>query len=532
MKTATQLHSHAATQQNRKAQRPKQKSPTVFFARQSLFFIAFLFLSWQSAFAYPFWVVSAHSDGDPCSNPHIYVTSSYATSDPAPSNAYLHVELQYQLSGGMWVYYDDYNPPMGLVEGVIWTFNLDPFLPPFPYGSGSNISFRAVVSLYENGNHWENVSNITTVFYPPTDYMGQPEITHAEFTGSHYQVSDCIPYTNIIRTNTTDLDLGAVSVRFHESNRYGDPLGEFYNEQVHWTKPLGGIGIPMPTFLDFEWEVNNNFANIITTYSGYLLIEIDYADYCETNSHKEFMLVRINNLPAISEFELIYENFGGPATPGYPYTSTHIFSPSHDVINPVELGSSTGGMYITTTTPYFAEWEVVISRWNGLGFTPIGGHTEISPNFSLDYIRFGHPMFYAQPNFSPADNPNNHIDELHKVELVLRSPNCPEATEYSYFVFPASLEFYRVDQDQGSEINHWHTRDEVTGGLWINIDQNAEIENLSVSLYSTSGQEVLQRNNWQKGTQLLDIPNLSKGVYILYVTDASGKQIYRTKVFF
>ncbi|MCH8546052.1 MAG: hypothetical protein LAT54_04910 [Cryomorphaceae bacterium] len=480
--------------------------------------------------AFPDWSVSLSINGDECDGHTLNVYSNFATVQPN-SRAYVEVIVEYRLQGSSnpWHFHGGVITAPSVFDGNLYGTFLDPYDVPQPYQAPQTFEFRAHLTLHDAPNAHEVFTNIEGVFYPSFDPVGIPEIQNAELNDNgYYELSNCFPETHFFDLNSINVDLGGISIRFYESDQSGGFGNQVPPTQIGWTRPPGGVGIYMPDYQSFLQTFNiSTWFDFLSNNTGYFMISIEYEDYCFTDMHQVDIHIRINSTPAVADFDFQMDD---PATPINP--PTIFFPPSQDINNPVEIGSGSGRVNMASTSPYYAEWEMIIEKWDGNNFNVVGGRNETSPTYSQSQFNPFNPTFY--PN--PSNNPVNNIDELYKIELVLSSPNCPDASLMSYFTVPAHLEFMRYAQTPniGDVDANWHTQTSGYNAVNLHIaDQYDVPENNGIfktKVIAMDGRTVFQSVDVTTGTNHIELPSVSKGVYIIQAFDKNNQLIYNGKI--
>ena len=500
--------------------------------KTSLLIILFsVFLFQNNLFAYPEWVVGAYTTGDECSEHQFHVTSSFPT--PHPNNAYLIVTLQSQTGVyNSWVNEATFTTLPGLIVGTVATFNIDPFsAPPGPWNPPVSISYRAVVELVEpQGNH-SLTTNSHSLLFPSHNANAEVEIENTTFNGNYYPISNCAPENYTLIFNENGIDIRTIEVSIHTSDASGTPGSLLHYD--HWTVPIGGTGPAPITFHMFMQMLNTQFNNIILNELGYVLIDVTFEDWCQNTSHNEVLLIQINEIPYVSDFELIYADPAGDPFYNGPYPWDALVSqPSHNVNNPVELGNFTGGIFITATSTHFEKWELTVSRDQGQGFDAVGQMSGTNPAGLVGYFRLSNPEFYNHSGFNLSDNPAMNLDETYMVELTLTTPECDPSYEYSYFEFPSSL-FGKRTTSSGDKntLNHWVGQSTQEQMLSLHIDEKTPAREVNVEIFSVDGRKVYEAAKLSPGTSKFSL-QVPKGVYILRAFDEQSQELYTTKVMF
>jgi hypothetical protein len=506
------------------------------FGQNNRYLIGLIFLTLflpLSSFAFPGWIITLNKSGGECSDAHFEVYSSFARAYPDRSS-YIDLVIQWKVVGqSTWITETVPNLPQGLIDGLIYDFNIDPTSPPNPYSPPVSIEYRVVATLNTPTGGYDLVSDQSHIVHFYTlDANGVPVINNSTINqpNGYRELSNCFPQTHLFELNSTNLDLGSVHIQIFESNANGDNSGNqiFLPWPDSWTRPVGGPGIPQPDFFNFQSDFNDQvWFPFIENNLGYYLVIIDYADRCETIDHTEVLHIRINSTPAVVDFEFQMDD---PSTPINP--PIILLPPSQDINNPVEIGSGSGRVNMASTSPYYAEWEMIIEKWDGTTFNPAGGYLETSPTYSQLQFNPFNPTFYSSNN----DNPANNLDELYKIELILRSPNCPDASLMSYFKVPTNLANMRFGQTSNSgELDaNWHTQTSGQNGVKLHIAEQYDVpENNGVfkaKVIAMDGRTVFQSVDVTIGTNYIELPSVSKGVYIIQAFDKNDQLIYNGKI--
>lgn len=502
-----------------------------------------------SAFAFPFWQITLTKSGGECSNAEFQVFSSFARSYPDP-NSYIDLVIQWKVVGqNTWITQPVPNLPQGLIDGMIYDFVVDPTSPPNPYSPPVSIEYRVVATLntptggYDMGSDQSHIIHFYTL-----SSQGLPVINNASVNpnSGYLELSNCFPQTHLFELNTTNVDLGSVEIMIFESNSNGDNLGNpiFLPWPDSWTRPIGGPGIPQLDFLDFQTEFNNQvWFQFIQNNLGYFLVYIHYTDRCGGMDRTETIHIRINTTPAVVDFEFQMDD---PTTPINP--TTIFFSPSQDINNPVEIGSGSGRINMASTSPYYEKWVMLISKYNGFDFDPVGGYIEFSPTYSQAQFNPFNASFYTAPppgtpqinpvtNPNPNDNPANNLDVLYKIEITLSSPNCSDVTLMSYFRVPSNLANMRYAQTPILFDNvqaNWHTQTPSKNAVNLHIDEGFEIPEsngvFKAKIIAMDGRTIFQSVDVSTGTNYIELPSVSKGIYMIQAYDQNNQLIYNGKI--
>ena len=172
---------------------------------------------------------------------------------------------------------------------------------------------------------------------------------------------------------------------------------------------------------------------------------------------------------------------------------------------------------------------------------------ENSPTYSQSQFNPFNATFYTAPPPhdpqtnpvdypDPDDNPVHNLDVLYKIELTLSSPNCSDVTLMSYFKIPSSLANMRYGQNSntGDLDANWHTQTSGHNAVNLHIAElYDEPENKGVfkaKVIAMDGRTVFQSVDVTTGTNNIELPAVSKGVYIIQAFDKNDQLIYNGKI--
>jgi len=275
--------------------------------------------------------------------------------------------------------------------------------------------------------------------------------------------------------------------------------------------------------------LNQDFRSTFQNQNAtYFRVEAEIQDDCRNNPPVDLnLLYKVNAAPNILTFELIYEDPNNSGSSGnyYPWDLTIAQPPSNNSSNPVDLGSSTGGLFISTASTNYDSYTLEIYKLSNQN-NPVGTETGQPSPFPA-YHRLANPQMYT----NPADNPAANIGDIYKVVVTLSTQGCSTISRSSFFRMPQSLRFGKFGNNGNG--NQWHNFNPEDQSVTVHLDAEATAgEEMRLRMYSLDGRLLHEDAQWHTGTHTTSGLDLPQGVYLLHVSDEQGHTQYREKVSF
>ncbi|TVQ78460.1 MAG: hypothetical protein EA358_05015 [Flavobacteriales bacterium] len=494
----------------------------------SLIFIwaFFSFQPYVSATSFPGWYVSLVKSGGNCELVDFEVISSF-TQNPPNQRSNLEVQIQWRLVGNVtWNMEPIDTLPIGQLQGSIYSFQINPNTPPTSSTLPVNIEYRVQVSLAEPAQRYDNVSVETHIVdFGTLSAQGVPEISEARIhpTTLAYEVSKCAPQIHTFDFNSTNVPLGSIQVQIFESDANANYVGGqiFLPTSTIWSRP-SDPRLNLSSLANFQNNFNDaGWYPFISQNSGYFIVEVHYEDYCLSMSNVEFLHVYIDTTSPTVNFYMSMED------PAAIFNAQKvILGTSQNPLQPIEV-SLTGRVHVDSIAPNYSTFEIVFSKYSNNTHTVVGNY--ITDSFPIGTKSFSvfRPDFY----FSFALNPSENLDSVYKVEVFKRTDNCVDASYYSYFkALPAYFGF-RTGQSFQS-MNDYHSRIGNQNALLLHIDPAHSLSNSEsfiARITSLDGKIIAERSGLEAGDNQIDLPQVSKGMYLIQSFNRDGQLIYAGK---